>query len=167
MTGNGIHTSCQSFTDPAGPTGGSSRPPELIKHLALALSHHVSRLHQAGSAVPREVEELAVFLTESVRSRREATAVAEVAEVAETPRVTERLLLTKREAADRLGVSIRTIERLVAAGRLPLVHVERTARFRVSDLEAYVHDLYEGEASLPVDDSGDGLLLDRPPDAPA
>jgi excisionase family DNA binding protein len=61
-------------------------------------------------------------------------------------RVADRLLVTKAEAAERLSVSVRTIERLVAAGRLPLVHVESAARFRVSDLEAYVHDLSEAQA---------------------
>ena len=55
----------------------------------------------------------------------------------------DRLLVTKAEAAERLGVSVRTIERLVATGRLPQVHVERLARFRVSDLEAYVNSLAE------------------------
>jgi hypothetical protein len=38
-------------------------------------------------------------------------------------------------------VSVRTIERLVAAGRLPLVHVEGAARLRQADLEAYVDSL--------------------------
>jgi excisionase family DNA binding protein len=64
--------------------------------------------------------------------------------------VADRLLVTKGEAAERLSVSVRTIERLVAAGRLPLVHVERAARFRVSDLEAYVHDLSEAQAPQSV-----------------
>ena len=55
----------------------------------------------------------------------------------------DRLLVTKGEAAERLGVSVRTVERLVATGRLPQVHVERLARFRVSDLEAFVDSLTE------------------------
>ncbi|HEX6759419.1 MAG TPA: excisionase family DNA-binding protein [Propionibacteriaceae bacterium] len=52
-----------------------------------------------------------------------------------------RLLITKSEAAEQLGVSLRTIERLIAAGRLPLVHVEDAARVRVADLGAYVQGL--------------------------
>ena len=55
--------------------------------------------------------------------------------------VPDRLLITKGEAAERLGVSIRTLERLVATGRLRQVRIERLARFRVSDLEAYVDSL--------------------------
>jgi excisionase family DNA binding protein len=58
----------------------------------------------------------------------------------------DRLLVSKSEAAERLGVSVRTIERLVATGRLRQVHVERLARFRVSDLEAYVDSLADDAA---------------------
>ena len=53
----------------------------------------------------------------------------------------DRLLITKGEVAERLSVSVRTIERLVATGRLPQVYVERSVRFRVKDLEAYVNNL--------------------------
>jgi excisionase family DNA binding protein len=55
--------------------------------------------------------------------------------------VSGRLLLTKSEAAEQLGVSLRTIERLISAGRLPLVHVGAAARVRVADLGAYVQSL--------------------------
>ena len=58
----------------------------------------------------------------------------------EVPAV-RRLLITKAEAAEQLGVSVRTVERLIAAGRLPLVHVEGAARLRVADVEAYVDSL--------------------------
>jgi excisionase family DNA binding protein len=55
--------------------------------------------------------------------------------------VSGRLLITKSDAAEQLGVSLRTVERLIAAGRLPLVHVEGAARVRVADLGAYVQSL--------------------------
>ena len=47
----------------------------------------------------------------------------------------------KSEAAEQLGVSLRTIERLISAGRLPVVHVGGAARVRVADLGAYVQGL--------------------------
>jgi excisionase family DNA binding protein len=59
--------------------------------------------------------------------------------------VVRRLLITKAEAAEQLGISVRTVERLISAGRLPLVHVEGAARLRVADLEAYV------DALVPLD----------------
>jgi excisionase family DNA binding protein len=65
--------------------------------------------------------------------------------------VTGRLLLTKSEAATQLGVSLRTIERLIAAGRLPLVHVGSAARVRVADLGAYVQSLDAETRTTPSD----------------
>jgi excisionase family DNA binding protein len=55
--------------------------------------------------------------------------------------VSGRLLLTKSEAAEQLGVSLRTVERLISAGQLQLVHVGGAARVRVADLGAYVQSL--------------------------
>ena len=92
--------------------------------------------------MPAELDELITFLTDPVRlvphdatvfnpSRTRFAASA-------TPR---RLLITKSDAAEALCVSLRTIERLISAGRLPLVHVEGAARVRVTDLEAYVQGL--------------------------
>ncbi len=149
----GTHGRCHLSADPAAPGDVSTRPPELVRHLAVALSVHVRNLRQAGAAVPAEVEELAGVLTWCVRARPQATPVDGGSDAAHARRVADRLLVTKVEAAERLSVSVRTIERLVAAGRLPLVHVERAARFRVSDLEAYVHDLSEEQA--PQSGAGD------------
>jgi excisionase family DNA binding protein len=127
---------------PASHTG----PADLMVHLALALSRYVRELRRDSLCVPAEIEELAAFLVRFVRSRLETTAVDEHIEAAHHPCVADRLLLTRQEAAERLGVSERTIDRLVASGRLPLVHVERAARLRVSDLEAYVQGLADGPA---------------------
>jgi excisionase family DNA binding protein len=60
-----------------------------------------------------------------------------------------RLLITKSEAAEQLGVSVRTIERLISAGRLPLVHVEGAARVRVTDLGAFVQGLDANSRTTP------------------
>lgn len=143
---NGTHRRCRLTADPPDPGDASTRPPELVRHLAFAMSSHVRTLRQTGAAVPAEVEELAGLLTRCVRTRPRTTPVDGGSDAAHPRRVADRLLVTKAEAAERLSVSVRTIERLVAAGRLPLVHVESAARFRVSDLEAYVHDLSEAQA---------------------
>ncbi len=143
---SGTHDRCRLTAAPAAPGDMDSRPPELVSHLAVAMSLHVRNLRQAGAAVPADVEELAGLLTRCVRARPKATPVDGGSDAAHSRRVADRLLVTKAEAAERLSVSVRTIERLVAAGRLPLVHVERAARFRVSDLETYVHDLSETQA---------------------
>jgi excisionase family DNA binding protein len=147
MTISGIRNGCQSSVVLPGLIDVSPQPPELVKHLAVALSRHVRDLRQAGRVVPADVDELASFLAQAVRTRPHATPLDDEGDPGHSPDVADRLLVTKGEAAGRLGVSIRTIERLVAAGRLPLVHVERAARLRVADLEAFVHDLSEEQAT--------------------
>lgn len=47
-------------------------------------------------------------------------------------------LLTKLQAADRLGVGERTLERMLRSGELPGVRIGRLVRVRVSDVEACV-----------------------------
>ena len=68
----------------------------------------------------------------------------------------DRLLLTKGEVAERLNVSVRTIERLVATGRLQQVYVERSARFRVKDLETYVNSLAKSHTAADAFASNEG-----------
>jgi excisionase family DNA binding protein len=109
--------------------------------VALALRVHVQRLRHEGQVVPPEVVELTSYVTGLAKMRQDALASADWPAVVHHAPVPERLLVTKGEAAERLGVSVRTIERLVATGRLRQVHVERLARFRVRDLEVYVDGL--------------------------
>lgn len=123
--------------------------PEIMRHLAMALSAYVRRLHHEGFVVPPGVEELTWYLMQLASTRQGPPSSATGDEVRHDGRVRDRLLVTKAEAAERLGVSVRTIERLAATGRLPQVHVERSARFRVTDLESFVDGLSETR--------GDGL----------
>lgn len=51
--------------------------------------------------------------------------------------------MTYQEVAQRLAVSPRSVDRLVAAGELPVVEIAGTARVRASDVDAYL-------AGLPV-----------------
>jgi len=72
-----------------------------------------------------------------------------------------RLLLTREQVARELGVSPRTVARLVERGELTYVRIGRLARFRPADLAAFVeralvHD--EDPAGVPglVTTSADG-----------
>lgn len=47
----------------------------------------------------------------------------------------EELLLKKREVAARLSVCARTVERLVAAGKLTRIKVRGAVRFRMSEVQ--------------------------------
>jgi excisionase family DNA binding protein len=148
---NGYHHGCRPQALGTGSTAEIHRVPEIGKHVAFALSHHVRRLHREALPVPGEVEELAHFLKHLARIRQGSSTLADEVATAQYAFMPDRLLVTKGEAAQRLCVSVRTIERLVATGRLPQVRVERLARFRVRDLEAYVNSLGENHAS---DDPG-------------
>jgi excisionase family DNA binding protein len=116
-------------------------PSAVLTHLTLAITRYARQLRNDGLPVPPTLDELAAFLTMYVRTRHAATGVADEYGAPEDVPVMPRLLITKAEAAERLAVSVRTVERLITAGRLPLVHVEGAARLRVADLEAYVDDL--------------------------
>lgn len=129
---------------------GSGQLPEVLRHLTMALSGHVQRLRLEGFVVPRELEDLTCLLTYLARSRQEPPPSAVRDELRHDGRMPDRLLVTKAEAAERLGVSLRTVERLAATGRLKQVHVERSARIRVKDLESYVDSLAEPTGAAPA-----------------
>jgi len=59
-----------------------------------------------------------------------------------------RLLLTTAQAAERLGLSRATIQRLLASGELASVHVGRAHRIPVTDLERFVERLRNGQLVL-------------------
>jgi excisionase family DNA binding protein len=138
--------------------GRGDEPGEVLAHLALALVRHVRQLRQEGMRVPALVDELTAVLAQCVRSRLAATPLDAPRWAAHDDRVGQRLLVTKAEAAEQLGVSVRTIERLVAAGRLPLVHVEGAARLRQADLEAYVDSLLPAPNPPEDPQAGPGVL---------
>ena len=119
--------------------------------MAYALSEHMRHLYQQGVTVPPELGALTEFLLWAARTRQDPPSTADPLAKGQSEPMSNRLLVTKGEAAERLSVSVRTIERLVSTGRLPQVHVERSARFRVQDLEDYVDGLRETTPDDPAD----------------
>jgi excisionase family DNA binding protein len=134
--------------------GGGSQLGELMEHLALALATHVRDRRQDALPVPQSVEELAAVLVRCVQMRPVTTPAGLEwtvrSRVAQADQVTERLLVTKAEAAELLGVSVRTVERLIAHGQLPLLHIERASRLRLADVEAYVNSLAGEQTMMPT-----------------
>lgn len=162
MTNNG-HRELDLSSAPrnGGPDQAARIVSELVRHLALALGQYVRRLHRDGLRAPGEIEELATLLADLARVRQGAPGIAADRlippalaggnRMAQGVHVPDRLLVTKKEAAERLSVSVRTIERLVATGMLPQVQIGRLPRFRVRDLEDYVQGL--GQQQQPQSDS--------------
>ena len=56
-------------------------------------------------------------------------------ETIEPPATTEERLLRKRDVSARLGVCNRTVERLVATGKLMRIKVRGAVRFRISEVQ--------------------------------
>jgi excisionase family DNA binding protein len=148
---NGAHS---AGTEPADGNGNGSLPNEAITHLLIALSRHMRQLRQDGRHAPAQLEQLTALLATHVRSRHGMPMLDGSCGCGDSPAMPGRLLITKKEAAEQLGVSLRTIERLIAAGRLPLVHVEGAARVRVADLEAYVQGLDADDRTTHLDPAG-------------
>lgn len=155
MTANTYHSEDPTPTPALRAVGDLNQIPDLVRHLTFALSAYVRRSHHEGLLVPREVEQLTSFLAHIARTRQYPPIYADGRETRHDAHMPDRLLITKGEVAERLSVSVRTIERLVATGRLPQVYVERSARFRVTDLETYVNSLMESH-SVVEDEVGAG-----------
>jgi excisionase family DNA binding protein len=126
---------------------GGQLPAELIAHLVIALSRYRRQLRAEGGRVPAQIEDLITFLADRVKARHDVLMLDPWRGASDPSAMPRRLLITKSDAAEQLGVSLRTIERLISAGRLPLVHVEGAARVRVTDLDAYVQSLEADGAS--------------------
>jgi excisionase family DNA binding protein len=123
-------------------------PTELMAHLVIALSKYHRLLRMNGGRVPAEIEDLVLVLTDRAGGLHPVPLLDHCRAAAASSVMPRRLLVTKSEAAEQLCVSLRTLERLISAGRLPLVHVEGAARVRVADLEAYVQRLEAGKPNL-------------------
>jgi excisionase family DNA binding protein len=136
-----MRTHIQGRAVPQHGNGGWQPPAELIAHLVVALSRYLRQLRADGGRVPVQLEAMINFLTDAARAPQDVTALDSWRSTSNRTVMPRRLLITKSDAAEALGVSLRTIERLIAAGRLPLVHVEGAARVRVTDLEAFVQHL--------------------------
>jgi excisionase family DNA binding protein len=52
----------------------------------------------------------------------------------------QRQLLTRAEVAAELGVSLRTLARLIAAGELPVIRIGAAVRIDPVDRDAYLAD---------------------------
>lgn len=102
---------------------------ELLPHLAAAVLGHCQRLRRDGLAVPADLAQLRDDLHGAARRRQEATPF----EPAVQP--VERVTVSAHEAAQRLGLSGRTVDRMIADGRLEVVRVGRRVLVPMSELE--------------------------------
>jgi excisionase family DNA binding protein len=104
------------------------------RHLAAALSAHIRELRRDGLPIPPALAEIAAVAATGGQARPSVDDSA----VSGDPAAVDQLAFDYRAAADRLGVSDRSVRRLVADGKLDAVEVAGCKRIRAADLENYV-----------------------------
>lgn len=114
--------------------------PTLAGHLATAVRAHRQWAARVSLPAPPELAELERIFTETANGRQQPSVLDELAALRDRPPVAARLL-DYRSVADGLSVSVRTVERLVAAGQLRTVRVGGASRVPVADLDAYIENL--------------------------
>ncbi len=89
-------------------------------------------MHEDAAALKQRLLESRQLLSEALERGREALAAATV-----SSRTAEAKTLDVRAVADRLGVSPKTVYRLLREGRIPYLRVGRSLRFRAPQIGAW------------------------------
>jgi excisionase family DNA binding protein len=122
----------------------------VAAHLVWALDTHLKELRRNAARPPEGLDELvALFASRARQGQVGSSPDAEV--VFPQAPVIPRRLLSYEEVADSLACSVRTVKRLVAAGRLRRVLVSGSARISVSDLDHYVNAIMQEEDHVDVE----------------
>lgn len=106
-------------------------------HLAAAIAAHQAALRRNGIPVPASVRELAQALAKDGQARPAFDDNGEPGDAGPM----EKLAVDYRDAGAMVGVSDRTVRRLVQRGDLPAVDLAGCRRIRVADLVAYAASL--------------------------
>lgn len=116
-------------------------------HLYLALQAYRKALRAEGRAFPDELTELERCFASRARRVQEGPPFAPTADLAHSETVSPSpLLVDYADAAVLLKIGLSSLKRLVQAGDLVPVHIGRSARLRVVDVEAYIERLTEQAA---------------------
>lgn len=107
------------------------------RHLAHAVRAYIRELRRDGVPVPRALADVAAIAATGGQVRPSLDGAPPAGE----PGGVDQLTVDYRAAGDRLGVSDRTVRRLVEQGDLPAVQVAGCTRIRTSDLQEYVDAL--------------------------
>lgn len=123
----------------------------LAWHLSNAIKVHGKHLREKnGSTAPPEYPALSHYMAQQARAGKslnvtgaQSVSIVGIPEPSrDSEQVTADTLLTYRESADRMNISLSTLRRRVAAGDLRPVRHGRITRLRVADIDAF----HEGAA---------------------
>ncbi len=121
---------------------------EVAGHVCVAVQQHVKSCRRMGLALPGELSEIERALANRARRGQSGTPLEDLWQVRDAQQMTPRLL-TFAETAQVLGISERTVKRLVAAQELASVRVLGAARIPLVVLEAYLERLVTESTSTP------------------
>jgi excisionase family DNA binding protein len=111
----------------------------LRMHLAVAVRAHLRNLQRNGARAPQELLDLAAVLSGESRNAQMRSEFADSGRVGDadsgTTSATAPGLVPAATAARRLSVSLSTLRRWAADGRIEPVRIGRTVRYRVTDLD--------------------------------
>ena len=108
-------------------------------HLARALDAHRLWCRANGHSMPADLVQLVALLSMMASNGQSRTTSSAVDDLADTAPVV--IAYTFAEAGTLLGVSERTVRRLVAAGELRSISVASAPRIHREDLEYYAQRL--------------------------
>ncbi len=120
---------------------------ELAGHLCLAVHQHRTWARTACLAVPDELDQIERALAIRARRGQAGTPVEDLWEVRHAEQVSPKLL-SYAAAGQVLGVSERTVKRLVATGDLSPVKVGGSARIRVEQVDDYLERITADSLTL-------------------
>ncbi len=113
---------------------------EVAGHVCIAIQQHRKWARTASLAVPDELDEIEHALATRARRGQDGTPLEDLWSVRHAQTMSPQLL-DYAAVATVLGVSERTVKRLVAGGDLPVVRVLGSARIRVEQLDDYIEQL--------------------------
>ena len=110
---------------------------EVAGHLCLAVQQHRQWARRAGLALPDELDQLERALATRARRGQEGTPLEDLWSVRHAQTMSPQLL-DYAATAQVLGVSERSVKRIIATGDLTAVRIGGSSRVRVEQLDDYI-----------------------------
>lgn len=118
---------------------------EVTGHLVMAIEGYVESLGRQRLRVPSALPHLARVMRQRLTKVQDGSFIDALAEALNDVHM-DRVLFTLEETADALGVSVSTVKRLTADGKLQTVKVAGARRVHTDDLRAYTDQLRQDAA---------------------
>ncbi len=123
---------------------------EVAGHVCIALQQHRNWGRRAGLALPEELPEIERALAIRARRGQTGTPVEDLWQVRHAEQVSPKLL-SYAATAQVLGISERSVKRIIATGDLRPVKIGGSSRIRVEDVDSYIARLTESASTSPKD----------------